>query len=154
MDCDRCDIRYREGCCSTKLCRNLLIDRLAAYEDTGLTPEEIKEDMPDVRRIEEKLVAYEDAEEQGLLVHLPCAVGSPYYTVEKFCNEGDEDAELERHWGSDCEYCCIQCNAELRVVENRWVSEAQILNSRKCIGTIIHLSREEAEAALEKEETK
>ena len=121
MDCDRCDVRYREGCCSTKLCMNLLIDRLASYED---------------------------AEEQGLLVHLPCAVGSPYYTVEKFCNEGDEDADLERHWGSDCEYCCIQCDAELRVVENRWVSEVQILNSQKCIGTIIHLSREEAEAAL------
>lgn len=43
MDCDKCGIKYREGCCSTKLCRNALIDRLADYED---------------------------AEEQGLLVRL------------------------------------------------------------------------------------
>lgn len=82
MDCDKCDIRYREGCCSQRLCKNSLIDRLAAYEDTGLTPEEIKEDMPDVRKIEEKLAAYEDAEANGLLVRLPCKIGDKVYRIE------------------------------------------------------------------------
>lgn len=48
MDCDNCEIKYRESCCSLYLCRNALIKKLAAYED---------------------------AEEQGRLVILPCKVG-------------------------------------------------------------------------------
>lgn len=48
MNCDNCEIKLRESCCSKQLCRNTLINKLAAYED---------------------------AEEQGLLVHLPCKVG-------------------------------------------------------------------------------
>ena len=55
MDCDNCEIKYRESCCSLYLCRNALINKLAAYEDT---------------------------EEQGLLVRLPCKVGDTLYEID------------------------------------------------------------------------
>lgn len=41
MDCDAC--KAKNAICTMKSCRNRLKDRLAAYEDTGLEPEEIKE---------------------------------------------------------------------------------------------------------------
>lgn len=78
MDCRRCKMSKTSGC-SALGCRNMVKERLAAYEDTGLLPEEIKEDMPDVRKIEEKLAGYDDAEANGLLVRLPCKVGGTIY---------------------------------------------------------------------------
>lgn len=74
-----------------------ILERLAAYEDTGLTPEEIKEDMPDVRKIEEKLAGYEDAEANGLLVRLPCKVGDTVYAIED--GEILEDVIFEFNYG-------------------------------------------------------
>lgn len=54
MACDNCEIKYRESCCSLYLCRNALMEKLAAYED---------------------------AEEQGLLVILPCKVGDTVFSA-------------------------------------------------------------------------
>lgn len=54
---------------------DILLDRLAAYEDTGLTPEEIMADMPDTTAIEAALDRYQCAEAEGRLVVLPCKVG-------------------------------------------------------------------------------
>ena len=45
-------------------------DKLAAYEDTGLTPEEIKEDTPNIQKIEQELASYREAEERGELVRV------------------------------------------------------------------------------------
>lgn len=45
MNCDRCKkehIQDQEIYCSALYCRNRLKDRVAAYEDTGLEPDEIK----------------------------------------------------------------------------------------------------------------
>ena len=77
IDCDNCEIKYRESCCSTKLCTNNIIRRLAAYED---------------------------AEEQGRLVVLPCKVGDMLYyrrgtdvlgdTVERIIIDGIDNQVL------------------------------------------------------------
>ena len=42
MDCDSCE-QKKDKQCTFYECRASLIKRLAAYEDTGLTPEEIKD---------------------------------------------------------------------------------------------------------------
>ena len=55
------------------------IGRLAAYEDTGLEPEEIMADMPDIAAIEAELDRYKCAEAEGRLVLLPCEVGDTVY---------------------------------------------------------------------------
>lgn len=52
-----------------------LVDKLADYEDTGLSPEEFKEKSESVLELYGKLKPYADAEEQGRLVILPCKVG-------------------------------------------------------------------------------
>lgn len=55
---------------------NDAIDRLYAYEETGLTPEEIKEMMTD-------WVVWKEAEAAGRLMVLPCCFGKEVYTVAK-----------------------------------------------------------------------
>ncbi len=104
--CDNCE--EKGSYCDTSVCCDVMRNRLAEYEDTGLTPKEI-EDMVSVREITpeaeyaidkhadnliqklEQLIAqtdeknelqrYKDAEKQGLLVWLPCKVGDTVYWI-------------------------------------------------------------------------
>ena len=104
MDCDNCEIKYRESCCSLYYCRNALIAKLAAYED---------------------------AEEQGLLVQLPCKVGDMVYYKRGRDILGD--------------------TAERIVVDG--IDNQIILNAHRTflfcdLGRNVFLTYEEAEAAL------
>lgn len=67
-----------------------------------------------------KLVEYEDLEEQGRLMKLPCEIGHRVYMIYQFCGEGAW--EIEEH------------KIKLEDLEN--------------IGKTVFLTREEAEAAL------
>lgn len=49
------------------------------------------EDCPTITEIYEKLAAYEDAEEQGLLLRLPCKVGDNIYIIKPY---GIEEASI------------------------------------------------------------
>lgn len=81
-----------------------LVDKLAKYEDTGLSPEEIKEKTEGVLELYDKLKPYADAEEQGRLVILPCKVGDMAYyrrgrdiigdTVERIIIDGIDNQVL------------------------------------------------------------
>lgn len=57
-------------------------ERLTAYEDTGLEPEEIPTgiELANVYCAMQKLKKYEEAEQEGRLVVLPCKVGDTLYT--------------------------------------------------------------------------
>ena len=104
-----------------------------------------------------RLAEYEDAEEQGLLVRLPCKVGDSYFIIRKYCDEHGELPYSTEHWGSDCLGCSEACNGEFRIKEGRFNSVAQIVTFAKSIGKTIFLTEEEAERALEevcKENTK
>ena len=112
MDCDKCEIKYRENCCSKKLCLNALIDRLAAYED---------------------------AEEQGLLIRLPCKVGDTVYVIS----------------GKSAFKATVDT---LHVEENnRLAIEVHYNNFGLCslyagrFGKTVFLTREESEAALKED---
>ena len=96
-----------------------------------------------------RLAEYEDAEEQGLLLRLPCKVGDSYFAIKKFCDEHGELEEPVEHWDSDCYGCNLPCNAELEVKEGKFNSIHHIIAERKGIGVSIFLTREEAEKALE-----
>ena len=108
MDCQKCEADWTDKHgkpmvdCTALYCRNRLKDRVAAYEDTGLTPDEIN-DLASVREISpeaeyainkhadsiierlDKLLAQTDddvrlrelaeADKDGRLVVLPCKVG-------------------------------------------------------------------------------
>lgn len=134
------------------------LNRLAEYEDTGLEPQEIMEAIKkghvyqyptifgkDFMEVKELI----DAEEQGLLVWLPCKVGDSFFAIRKFCDEHGELEESVEHWGSDCYYCNLACNGELRVVERKFNSIHHIIAEKESIGKVIFLTREAAEKALE-----
>ena len=97
----------------------------------------------------DRLAEYEEAEEQGLLVRLPCKVGDSYFIIRKYCDEHGELPYATEHWGSDCLGCSEACNGEFRIKEGRFNDVAQIVTFAKSIGKTIFLTEEEAEKALE-----
>lgn len=78
-------------------------------------------------KFEEKLCAYEDAEEQGLLLRLPCKAGSHVWRV--WITDGRKP-EITEHYMSDL----------LHIVQ--WIDK---------FGKTVFLTREEAVASIPKE---
>ena len=117
-------------------------NRLADYEDTELTPEEIDMDHEaaeqlrhlcrdcDLGRLEELV----KADKEGRTVVLPCKVGDTLYRVFA--------GEILEHKVGNMRYLAIQ---------GRWDIETYPFCSyvESSIGKTIFLTREEAEAALE-----
>ena len=79
-----------------------------------------------------KLAAYEDAEEHGLLVRLPCKVGDTVYEVVK---KRVDLTGYRMEWG---------CETVVEAVKFR-------IGMTDSVGKTVFLSREEAEAALKGE---
>ena len=87
---ERCTIRLKTGeaRCS-QLDGNVVVERLAAYEDTGLTPEEVKAPFTEDTMINlaaqelgvepSRLRELAEADKDGRLVMLPCKVGDTVY---------------------------------------------------------------------------
>lgn len=88
----------------------------------------------------DKLAAYEDAEEQGLLLRLPCKVGTPVYFIKKtgFHPELIETRIDEIGVRRGGIFVKLSCNSMYRTAIS-------------ALGKTIFLAREEAEAALAKE---
>ena len=105
--------------------------RLAAYEDTGLEPEEIKDNMEMFRAYRHVCAGQEpdhirdllQAEKEGRMVLLPCKVGDTVYQID-----------AERVYESEVKWIIFDCN--------------DIAFDERAIGVSIFLTREEAEAAL------
>ena len=96
MDCEKCkaDWTGKHGKpmvdCTALYCRNCLKDRLAAYEDTGLTPGEVKSmqeehfsglEMAKLHSALMELKKYQEADKDGRLAVLPCKAGDTVYEV-------------------------------------------------------------------------
>ena len=120
-----------------------------AYRHRGVTPAEAIQ----------KLAEYEDAEEQGLLVRLPCKLGDTvYWIMECSCLNIDgvyskcEFYGYEPDYGADCEICNrpegTKCPHQYRISEGR-AKEQNILMIARNLGKTVYLTREEAEKALE-----
>ena len=99
----------------------------------------------------DELKAYRDAEEQGLLLRLPCKVGSTVYVIDTYCiANGIDDEECESN--ELCETCrhykkYVVCE---KVMNNTF--EIMIMMQDYCgrfrFGKTAFLTREEAEAKL------
>lgn len=157
MDCEKCkaDWTGKHGKsmvdCTPLYCRNRLKDRLAAYEDTGLTPEQCESakniieyafsaDTSKAERIRELLKADKD----GRLVMLPVrpvltqSIGSMLYIIEE--GEIVEDSLCEALIG-------MESNGEINIFYT--TLSDQISFEQADIGKTVFLTREEAEKALE-----
>ena len=101
------------------------VERLAAYEDTGLTPEEIaamQHTLSEYHKVADPLLR---AQADGRLVVLPCKVGD---TVYRIFNPPSREPVISAHTLMSVDYIV------------RWIDK---------FGKTVFLTREEAENALE-----
>lgn len=85
-----------------------------------------------------KLAEYEDLEEQGLLLRLPCKVGTPVYMVAEDC--GGDTLDCRRGGCEGCSY--LYSFVEENSFDTYMVDD---------IGKTVFLTKAEAEQALKKE---
>lgn len=159
MDCEKCkaDWTGKHGKpiadCTALYCRNRLLDRLVAYEDTGLTPKEVTAlgelfdyALKESKTLTEQLTLLHhirelaEADKDGRVVVLPCRQGDELWTY---------------------------CNHPVKRVYSFTVSDVSTLNGRTVLNTLglgtirpedigktVFLTREEAEKALQEMEGK
>ena len=158
MDCQKCkaDWTGKHGkpmdSCTALYCRNRLKDRIATYEDTGLTPERCAEFAR--ADAEGRYIVMRDAEQEGVarlrelaeadkdgrLVVLPCKVGQRVFAL----------LDTDKHI-SECEVKQIGLGNEIGFVgiESIGARGREYGVSIKGFGKTVFLTREAAEAALE-----
>lgn len=159
MDCEKCkaDLMVRYGKplvdCTALYCRNCLKNRLAAYEDTGLTPEEVNDIVVGAKLMAkakvvsafgvaaERLRELAEADRDERLVVLPCKVGDRLYEVT-----GRKTISVYKVRAIRVESFCLFI--EWDIVEGFvWQSLSGINDGE--IGKTVFLTSEEAEKALE-----
>ena len=122
---------------------DLIVYTNGEYEDT--IPAEMTND--DIRAVLKKLAAYEDLEEQGLLVRLPDDLNRILYQVNyrwKCTEYGEENNKCEIY---DCKCeCDIRKEYYIAEVDLQYISIKSYYN---CLGEFVFLTREEAEKKLE-----
>ena len=124
---------------------DVIVYTKAEYEDT--TTGEMK--SSDIREVMRKLADYEDMEEQGLLLKLPCKIGTTVYVIYTIyeCDNDYMDCIMEfpdRYQcerGFKCEY-----EHEKLVVRPESFDFKMLDNFNKTV----FLTKEEAEKALER----
>jgi hypothetical protein len=133
-----------------------IIDRIAAYEDSGLSPEEVqklkKSDVSkeqctidqhgEIHRLRDELKRYKQAEQEGRLVVLPCKVGDNVYFLLQ---------ELDGEWYVSSPHRITEIGTR-----GFWTSAFPLekpnvmddFTSWSEFGKTVFLTREEAEKAL------
>lgn len=109
------------------------------YADPENPSEVIKASARTERKVFEKLAEYEDLEEQGLLIKLPCKVGDTVYKIYMDCPKDYRPEYCTDHEGS-CERCPHRVPDIVRTTFSLQHIE---------LNATIFLTREAAEKALE-----
>ena len=137
---------YGDGCkINDCLFETAVCDRLAAYEDTGLTPEEIKAPLTEDAMINltaqamgvepSRLRELAEEDKDGRVVVLPCKVGD---TVWRIIRDGEphitRDEVRDMYFADDMTPCVELVGGRVTFTEK--------------FGKTVFLSREEAEKAL------
>ena len=151
LDCQKCEADWtgKHGKpmadCTALYCRNRLLDRVAEYEDTELTPEEIDMDHEAAEQLRhlcrdcdlDRLEELAEADKEGRLVVLPCKVGDTVYFRTYDCN-GKVDLGIQPHK--------VTAIVGYAIVRGRYTDVGLSLGP---YGVSWFLTREEAEKALE-----
>lgn len=118
--------------------------------DSGL-PEYVAKSNP-YREICEKLKAYEDLEEQGLLFRLPCKVGDIVYYEHPYSSvhTGIQAYQITNIMISQNKKGAWTKKYRAMMLLNGKIIDSQINFSFDDIGKTVFLTKAEAEAALEK----
>ena len=120
-----------------------LLQHLAAYEETGLEPEDIKRAFNEAAVLKlagqalgitpDRLRELAQADREGRCVVLPCKIGGTVYSI-RHERVPDDDYRMSFH-------------TEMRIVSQKFG-----LIHADCIGKSVFLTREAAEAALRREQ--
>lgn len=130
----------------------LAIDRLAAYEDTGLEPEEVMQTklaligkvLAEIKEFEgvslDRMIELAQAEKDGRLVVLPCKVGDQVYVT----------------YGEGYKVCIVSAihiiaNGKAQIYAEHLLTEKLVISDSE-LGKTVFLTHEEAEEALKKRE--
>ena len=109
--------------------------------------------IADIGDILGKLADYEDLEEQGLLLRLPCRVGDIVYCIyERYTKCSEYGQVLEEYPCQCCE--CLECDShkELYVQPQKAYALDWIVSNLKRFGKTVFLTQEEAEQKLKEME--
>ena len=163
MDCQKCEADWtgKHGKpmvdCTALYCRNRLKDRLAAYEETELTPEEVlsmkfewcamMDALNSIGGGYTRLRELAEADRAGRLVVLPCKVGDTLWVTGR--DNVPREMELEapdiRTVCTDEDNLCMStCNRK-----PDGFCAYRLRNDGADVGKTVFLTREEAEKALE-----
>ena len=89
------------------------------------------------RKVWERLKEYEDMEEQGRLVVMPCKVGDTVYRLQRYFNDATLKSEVK----------IKRCTIESINLDSMCTNDMVFLSFEN-IGKTVFLTREEAERAL------
>lgn len=132
-ECEKCQMTFD------------ICERLAAYEDLEVLPEQLRELDGMYKEVCEKLAEYQKLEEQGLLLRFPCKVGDKVWFVgETFVN----DYEVRRFIIDETGIDCVQVAKEIDG-RDYWNSCCY-----EDFGKTVFLSEVEAQEALKRLEGK
>ena len=123
-----------------------LTERERNVDGTGVAKEEITDGLlkPFADKILTKLAVYEDLEEQGLLVRLPCNVGDTVYRV----NAGAKQPIIPMTV-SEIHFLCYKNERAVRFDAIGKEDMGESCYRLEDIGRIVFLTREEAVKKLE-----
>lgn len=119
---------------------DLIVYTNGKYEDT--IPAEMTND--DIRAVLKKLADYEDLEEQGLLVRLPCKVGDTVYRVDAGAKQPIIPMTV-----SEIHFLCYKNERAVRFDTIGKEDMGESCYRLEDIGRIVFLTHEEAEKKLE-----
>ena len=129
--------------------RELVVFTQGEYIDT--IPAEMTHE--DIRKVLRKLAEYEDLEERGLLLRLPCKVGGTVYCIyERYTKCSENEQEFDEYSCQGCE--CLECDShkELYVQSQKAYSLDWIVSNLKRFGKTVFLTQTEAEQKLKEME--
>lgn len=123
-----------------------LTERERNVDGTGVAREEITDGLlkPFADKILTKLAVYEDLEEQGLLVRLPCKIGDTVYRV----NAGAKQPIIPMTV-SEIHFLCYKNERTVRFDAIGKEDMGESCYRLEDIGRIVFLTREEAAKKLE-----
>ena len=119
-------------------------DKMIWLKDQGLKIEPCEMNAHHCRMILEKLAEYEDLEEQGLLVRLPCKIGGTVYRV----NAGAKQPIIPMTV-SEIHFLCYKNERAVRFDAIGKEDMGESCYRLEDIGRIVFLTHEEAEKKLE-----
>lgn len=129
-----------------------LTERNPSWIDDEMWERACEPDCEEIDAVYRKLKTYEDAEEQGLLLKLPCKVGDTVYCIfSRYTKCTPNSTEFDEYSCQGCEYECDSKKYKY-IQDMRAYSLDWIVTNLKNFYKTVFLTKEKAEAKLKEME--